>query len=95
MQAAENQLKRIMDKFQLLARHLHQLQKENGKLRDEQLQLTTRIHVLSQELEKSHQQAAVIRLSGTGINTEEKKILEKRLSQYVREIDRCITILND
>ncbi len=95
MQASENQLKRIQDKFQLLAKQFQQLQKENEKFREEQLLFTTRIHQLGQELDRSRQETAVSRISGHTMDGSEKKDLEKRLSQYVREIDRCITILND
>ena len=95
MQASENQLKRIQDKFQLLAKQFQQLQKENEKLREEQLLFTTRIHQLGHELDRSRQETAVSRISGNAMDASEKKDLEKRLSQYVREIDRCITILND
>jgi hypothetical protein len=34
-------------------------------------------------------------LSGRGMEETEKKLLERRLNQYVREIDKCIALLQE
>jgi regulator of replication initiation timing len=95
MQAPENQLRRIHDKILLLAKQLLQFRKENEKLKEDNRQLTDRLQAVSQDAEKYKQQAAALQFSGNGMDAQEKKLLEKRLSLYVKEIDRCITILND
>ena len=54
-----------------------------------------RCEALSQEADKFRQQTEVLKLSGSDMDEKEKKDLEKRLNQYVREIDRCIALLNE
>jgi archaellum component FlaC len=91
----ENQLQRIHEKFQQLVK-LHQvLQKENEKLKTDFKKMSMRCDELSQDVEKFRQQAEILKLSGNGMDEKEKRDLEKRLNQYVREIDRCITLLNE
>jgi len=95
MAPPEDQLKRVHEKFLQLVKLHQDLQKENEKLKAEFKKMTLRCEELSQEAEKFRQQADVLKLSGNGLNEMEKKDLEKRLSQYVREIDRCIALLNE
>jgi len=95
MAPPEDQLKRVHEKFLQLVKLHQDLQKENEKLKAEFKKMTLRCEGLSQEAEKFRQQADVLKLSGNGLNEMEKKDLEKRLSQYVREIDRCIALLNE
>lgn len=91
----EDQLKRVHGKFQQLIKLHQSLQKENEKLKADFKKISMRCEELSKEAEKFRQQADVLKLSGNGLNIKEKKDLEKRLNQYVREIDRCINLLNE
>ncbi len=91
----ETQLKRVHEKFQQLVK-LHQaMQKENEKLKAEFKSLSMRCDDLSKDVEKFRLQAEILKMSGSGLDEKEKKDLEKRLNQYVREIDRCIALLNE
>ena len=91
----EIQLKRVYEKFQQLVK-LHQgLQKENEKLKADFKKMSIRCEALSQEADKFRQQTEILKLSGSDMDEKEKKDLEKRLNQYVREIDRCIALLNE
>jgi FtsZ-binding cell division protein ZapB len=91
----ETQLKRVHEKFQQLVK-LHQvLQKENEKLKEDSKKMSARCEALSLEAEKFRQQSEILKLSGNGLDEQEKKDLEKRLNQYVREIDRCIALLHE
>jgi len=91
----EIQLKRVYEKFQLLAKLHLGLQKENERLKADFKKMSLRCEELAREAEKFRQQTEILKLSGTDMNEKEKKDLEKRLSQYVREIDRCIALLNE
>ncbi|HVU84271.1 MAG TPA: hypothetical protein VHC50_05490, partial [Puia sp.] len=70
-------------------------QKENEKLKGEFKKMTLRCDELSKEAERSGRQADALKLSGSGLNEKGKKDLEKRLNQYVRDIDRCLALLNE
>ena len=71
------------------------MQKENEKLRQDFQQITTRYDAVTIQSDKWQQQTEILKLSREEMNENEKKAFEKRLSQYVKEIDRCIALLNE
>lgn len=95
MTQPELQLKRVHEKIGLLLKQHLTLQKENERLRDDLKKMLIRCEDLSREAEKSRQQAEVSMLSGRTLDDSDKKMLEKRLNQYVREIDKCIALLQE
>ncbi len=95
MNQMEEQVKRLNEKLLQLLRQYQSLQKENEKLRQESKQTTERYQALSAQSEKWQQQAEILKLSREQMSEAEKKAFEKRLSQYVKEIDRCIALLNE
>jgi len=95
MSQLEQQLKRMNEKLQQLLKQYHSVQKENERLRNEFQQMTSRFNAASVESEKWHQQTEILKLSKEQMNDTEKKAFEKRLNQYVKEIDRCIALLNE
>jgi hypothetical protein len=95
MTQPELQLKRVHEKIGLLLKQHLALQKENERLRDDLKKMLQRCEDLSREAEKCRQQAEVSKLSGRGMDDSDKKMLEKRLNQYVREIDKCIALLQE
>jgi len=95
MSQLEQQLKRMNEKLQQLLKQYQSLQKENEKLKQEFQQVTTRYDAVSVESEKWQQQTEILKLSKEQMTEAEKKAFEKRLNQYVKEIDRCITLLNE
>jgi hypothetical protein len=48
-----------------------------------------------QSIELLQQKVQVLQAAKGEMNEEEKKAFEKRLSQYIREIDRCIAMLGE
>lgn len=96
MTGSETQLKRIQDKFSIMVKNYQGLQKENEKIKSDFQKLSERCDSLGREAEKLRQQSEIMKFNGNGAMQEgEKKDLEKRLNQYVREINRCIALLND
>ncbi len=95
MNQMEEQVKRLNEKLLQLLRQYQSLQKENEKLRQESKQTTERYQALSAQSEKWQQQAEILKLSKEQMSEAEKKAFEKRLNQYVKEIDRCIALLNE
>jgi chromosome segregation ATPase len=90
-----DQIQRIQDKLQQLLRQRETLVKENGKLREDLLRVQESRAEDSRRLEQLKQQVEVLRVSKTAMSEGEKRELEKRLGQYIREIDRCITMLGE
>jgi chromosome segregation ATPase len=95
MTELEQQLKRINDKVQQLLKHRELLQKENEKLKGELHQLQGRHTGNTAQLEQLLQQVEILKASKGELSDTEKKAFEKRLNQYIKEIDHCITLLKE
>ena len=95
MHELEQQLRRMHEKLQLLLKQYNALQKENERLKQALNQDALRYQDLSLESEKWQQQAQLLKLTREEMDESEKKDFEKRLNQYVKEIDRCIALLNE
>ncbi|HET6254249.1 MAG TPA: hypothetical protein VFE32_09255 [Puia sp.] len=91
----ESQIRRIQDKLQQLLRQRDLLLKENGKLKDELRKTLEGQTEDNKRLEQLKQQVEVLRVSKTAMSEGEKRDLEKRLGNYIREIDRCIALLGE
>ena len=92
---AEGQIRRIMDKLQLLLKQRELLLKENGKLKEELRRSQEEHSGKAGRLEQLQQQVEILRVTKVVMSVGEKKELEKRLGQYIREIDRCIALLGE
>jgi hypothetical protein len=95
MTQPESQLKRVHEKILLLVKQYQALQKENERLKEDLKKIQIRSESVSRDAEKIRQQADVLKLSGRGLEETDKRMLEKRLNQYVREIDKCIALLHE
>jgi hypothetical protein len=91
----QGQIRRIQDKLQQLLRQRDLLLKENGKLKDDLRRVQEGQVGDGQRLEQLRQQVEVLRVTKTAMSEGEKRELEKRLGQYIREIDRCIALLGE
>jgi hypothetical protein len=91
----EGQIQRIQDKLQQLLRQRDLLLKENGKLREELRKALEGQSDDTRRLDQLKQQVEVLRVTKTAMSEGEKRELEKRLGQYIREIDRCIAMLGE
>ena len=89
------QIQRIQDKLQQLLRQRDLLLKENGKLKDDLRKAQESQTGDGKRLEQLKQQVEVLRVSKTAMSEGEKREMEKRLGQYIREIDRCIAMLGE
>lgn len=93
----ESQIKNVQEKLQQLLRQQQLLHKENQRLRRE----VDRATQLSQEKEDLamllQQQMDALKLGGGASSSrseEDKTTLEKRIDGYLKEIDKCLALLN-
>jgi cell shape-determining protein MreC len=91
----DQQLKRINEKLQHFLKQYQLLQKENEKLKQEIGEKTIHQKVLAVQSDKLQQQIEILKVSKGEMNNVERKAFEKRLNQYIKEIDRCISLLNE
>lgn len=90
----EAQLKIVHDKLQLLLRHYQALQKENLQLKNELQQTKLQAKGKDDKLQQLQEQLDIVHISTGNLNGAEKKALEKRIDSYLKEIDKCLTLLN-
>jgi DNA anti-recombination protein RmuC len=90
----DQQFNTLNDKLQLLLKQYSRVQKENERLRTELQQVRDRELEIEQRMEELHQQNTILKLSGGGLDEKDKKDLEKKIGQYIKEIDRCISVLS-
>jgi microcompartment protein CcmL/EutN len=95
MEELELQIQRIHDKLQQVLRQRETLLKENNKLREELQQHRRSEGNRTEQVEQLKQQVEILKAKKGEMPLAEKAVLEKRLSQYIREIDRCIALLGE
>ena len=95
MNQLEDQIARINSKLQELLKKHAALAKENGlqqkniqKLEEEMEKKDTRIKLLEQ-------QQHILKAAAGKMNDADKKAFEQEINKYIREIDKCINLLND
>ena len=95
MNATEQHLKRIQDKLQQLLKQYTAVQKENSRLKEELDAARYKIEEQKKNAEELKQQVSVLKLSAGEISEADKKDFEKRINAYLKEIDRCISMLGE
>ena len=91
----DQQLRRILEKLQQVLKQRDLLSKENGKLKEEVGRLQHERDRHEARVEQLQQQVEILKATKATMGEGEKRALEKRLGQYIREIDRCIALLGE
>ena len=90
---ADEQIKRIEDKIQLLLKEYQQLQKELQRLQKDNLQLREALELKTKKSNDQAQTIDVLKIQSFTQNDTSKKELEKRINNYLKEIDKCLNLL--
>ncbi len=94
MTTTTEHIERIRLKLQALVKDHQALQKENEKLRSE-ISRTAAIEMeMKEKTQALEQQVNILKASTGQMDEASKKAFEKQLNHYIREIDRCITMLS-
>ena len=88
-------LKTIQAKLQQLLKQYQLLQKENAQLKKDLQKSQDTSIAKTEQLETLQQQVDVLKLGVKGWNENEKAELEQRIDVYLKEIDKCIALLNN
>jgi hypothetical protein len=92
---ADDQLKRVAEKLQEVLKKYEQLQKENEKLKGEVMPAKQREIGFMEQIASLEQKVMVLKTSTGKMNEADKKELDKKLHGYLKEIDRCISMLSE
>ena len=91
--SVDRQFNIINEKLQQLLKQYNRLQKENERLTEE-LQRTKNAEATMQgKMEEQQQQIAILKAASGQLGEKDKKEFEKKINQYIREIDKCISYL--
>ena len=89
------QLKRINDKLQLVLKQNQALLRDNDKLNAELRLARENNDDQLKKIDELEQKVSLLKMATGQMLEADKKELEKRLNNYIREIDRCITMLGE
>ena len=94
MDILSTHITQLQNKLQLLLKNYVQLQKENIQLRKNIEKKETLLQVKSQQIQDFQQQVDSLKITKGGWVNEDKKMLQRRIDQYLKEIDICLASLN-
>lgn len=90
-----DQLYRITEKLQELVKRYDHLIRENRRLKSELLPAKQREMNFMEQIASLEQKVMVLKSGAGRLDENEKKELDKKLHVYLKEIDKCITMLSD
>lgn len=88
-------IRRIQEKLQQVLKQAVAFRKENEKLRNELHETKACIGQRDELIQILELRIEVLKASRGEMGAEDKKLLEKRISQYIKEVDKCLALLND
>ena len=89
----DEQFNSINEKLQQLLKQLNRYKKENEQLKTELA--TEREEKIKKhtEVTELHQQIGILKLAASDMNDKDKKEFERKINQYIKELDKCIAFL--
>ncbi len=93
MQTSEEYIKRIEGKLLQLVKEFHQSQKEIQRLQKENMTLHQQLATNTKHSDDLAQTIDVLKIHSLTQNDSSKKELEKRINTYLKEIDKCLNLL--
>jgi chromosome segregation ATPase len=82
-------------KLQLLLKQYALLKKENEQLKELVKKQSNSITLLEKNIQHHQQKIAALQLKQSNLTEEEKKNVEKRINNYIKEIEHCLAMLNN
>lgn len=95
MEHIQHHIKRIQNKLQLLLKQQENVQQENVQLKKSLAALKDSNAQYETQLNQLEQQVSILKTAAGNMNQTDKKQFEKQISQYIREIDKCIVLLGE
>lgn len=95
MSQTEQSWKRINEKLQQVLHQYQLLQKDNDRLQAALKEHRLRDAAQAKQIGELESKVAALKLATGQLTEADKKDVEKRLHQYIRDIDRCIAMLSE
>lgn len=91
----DQQFTALYEKLQQLLQRHHRLQRETEKLKEELEEAKRKETATKARMDEMAQQVAVLKMAAGEMTDKDKKTFERKLSQYIKEIDRAIAYLSE
>lgn len=88
-------IRRIQEKLQVLQKQFFHAQRENERLQQQLQNYHEKDRLQQQRLEDLERQLEVVKVTRPQMSEKDRQALEKRINLYLREIDKCIGLLNE
>ncbi|RFS22760.1 hypothetical protein DVR12_13290 [Chitinophaga silvatica] len=100
--ALEQYIQRIEEKLHLLVKKIQQVQAENVMLREEVTVQQQALHQQQQSIEHLEEKLHLMKIAAStqnspNVSSEDdafRKEVRGKINEYIKEIDRCIALLN-
>ncbi len=90
----DQQFNSLNDKLQQLLKQYSRLQKENEKLKEELHEARHRESETRNRIDAFQEQISIMKISTGEMSDSDKKEFERKINQYIREVDKCIAFLS-
>lgn len=87
---ANEQLERLYKKLQQIVQQHARLQKENKQLHRKLADAQQQNEIIAAEMFALQQKLDAVSIINSQISELDKKSIEKRINQYIKDIDKCI-----
>ena len=95
MNNLEAHIKSVNEKLQLLLKKHAALKKENDTLKEELSNFKEKEVEYKYALHELDQKVIILKAASGQMPEADQKEFEKRVNQYIKEIDKCIGLLSD
>ncbi len=95
MEEMDDHIKRVNSKLQQLLKQYQFLQKENEKLTESVKSLRLVKENETAEIARLQQQVSILKSAIGQMAEPDKKVFEKQINQYLKELDKCIHLLSE
>ena len=95
MNTIEEHINYINTKLQLLLKKYAALQKENSILNNEIEICRKNEKDYLQKINFFEMQTGILKASAGKLNNKEKQDFEKKINQYIKDLDKCMSMLNN
>ena len=89
----DQQFNIIHDKLQQLLKQQSRLKKENERLQLQLEEYKKQAGGYQQKINELSDQVNILKLAGGDMSQKDKKDFERKINQYIKEIDKCIAFL--
>ena len=89
----DQQFNIIHDKLQQLLKQQSRLKKENERLQLQLEEYKKQAGGYQQKINELSDQVGILKLAGGDMSQKDKKDFERKINQYIKEIDKCIAFL--